>query len=211
MRRLFLIFLSCILFGGAGIAPALDDLVLDGTLSQPYYGNAKGNILTGTNCTITSGYNVTFSTFYEITLNPGFETLSNCVFTADVNDQTDSDSDGLPDWWEYAFFGDLSQTAGGDPDNDGMTNLLEYQYRTDPTVDLSDSDYDGLEDIWELNNFGDLDETGQGDFDNDGVANEVEFWLGTDPADPNNIPEPGTYYEYDAMGRIKKVIKIIPQ
>ena len=38
----------------------------------------------------------------------------------------DSDGDGLPDWWEMHYFGNLDQTASGDPDGDGFTNLDEY-------------------------------------------------------------------------------------
>ena len=49
----------------------------------------------------------------------------------------DTDGDGLPDAWETANFGDLSQTAGGDPDQDGLTNLAEFLGGTDPQV------YDG--------------------------------------------------------------------
>jgi Big-like domain-containing protein/carboxypeptidase family protein/beta-propeller repeat-containing protein/IPT/TIG domain-containing protein len=53
------------------------------------------------------------------------------VFTvADV----DSDADGLPDWWEIQFFGNLNQTAGADPDGDGVTNLQEFQQGRNPTV-----------------------------------------------------------------------------
>jgi len=41
----------------------------------------------------------------------------------------DSDADGLPDWWEQKYFGD----PNGDPDNDGLTNMEEYQlYSSDP-------------------------------------------------------------------------------
>jgi Bacterial Ig domain/Beta-propeller repeat/Carboxypeptidase regulatory-like domain/IPT/TIG domain/Bacterial TSP3 repeat len=45
----------------------------------------------------------------------------------------DSDGDGLPDWWEMQYFGNLSQTAGVDPDGDGYTNLQEYQRGMNPT------------------------------------------------------------------------------
>lgn len=44
----------------------------------------------------------------------------------------DSDSDGLPDDWEIFNFGNLSQTAAGDADCDGTTNLAEYQADTHP-------------------------------------------------------------------------------
>ncbi len=46
----------------------------------------------------------------------------------------DSDADGLPDSWEMQYFGNLNQTASGDPDGDGYTNLEEYQNGTNPTV-----------------------------------------------------------------------------
>ena len=45
----------------------------------------------------------------------------------------DVDADGLPDWWEVKYFG--STTAGdpaGDPDNDSLTNLEEYNRSTHP-------------------------------------------------------------------------------
>jgi len=44
----------------------------------------------------------------------------------------DSDGDGLPDDWEMAHFGSLAQTAHGDADGDGVSNLDEYRAGTDP-------------------------------------------------------------------------------
>lgn len=46
---------------------------------------------------------------------------------------TDSDNDGLPDWWELQYFGSLAPQPGDDPDGDGLTNLEEYLNGTDPT------------------------------------------------------------------------------
>jgi hypothetical protein len=47
----------------------------------------------------------------------------------------DTDANGLPDAWEYRFFGALTGTdPNGDPDEDGYTNLQEFQNATDPLV-----------------------------------------------------------------------------
>ncbi|RLF63612.1 MAG: hypothetical protein DRN31_02105, partial [Thermoplasmata archaeon] len=56
----------------------------------------------------------------------------------------DSDGDGMPDWWEMKYFGNLSQTASGDPDGDGLINYKEVKYDTDPRN--PDTDGDGVED-----------------------------------------------------------------
>jgi alpha-tubulin suppressor-like RCC1 family protein len=45
----------------------------------------------------------------------------------------DSEPDGLPDWWEYRYFGTLSEIPATDPDQDGISNLVEYQNKTNPT------------------------------------------------------------------------------
>jgi hypothetical protein len=39
----------------------------------------------------------------------------------------DSDSDGLADSWESTYFGGLGETAAGDFDNDGTSNLTEFR------------------------------------------------------------------------------------
>jgi hypothetical protein len=50
----------------------------------------------------------------------------------------DNDSDGLPDWWEIARFGGVTNWNGsGDPDDDQYTNLEEYEAGTDPLNTLS--------------------------------------------------------------------------
>ena len=86
----------------------------------------------------------------------------------------DADGDGLPNWFEMAFFGrypDLATAGAGDPaddpDGDGATNLEEYRRGTNPLV--KDTPYEeGF--VWRL---GDLaqkqavwnparDETGRG-------------------------------------------------
>jgi subtilisin family serine protease len=46
----------------------------------------------------------------------------------------DTDGNGLPDWWEQLYFGQLTGTdPNADPDNDGASNLAEWLAGTDPT------------------------------------------------------------------------------
>jgi hypothetical protein len=51
-----------------------------------------------------------------------------------VLDSTDSDGNGLPDWWEQQWFGSPSSGQGwlDDPDHDGVPNGLEYAFGTNP-------------------------------------------------------------------------------
>ena len=59
--------------------------------------------------------------------------LAGNVTDADIAlSDPDTETDGLPDWWEMKWFGSLDYGAGDDPDNDGVANLQEYQYGTDP-------------------------------------------------------------------------------
>ena len=62
-------------------------------------------------------------------------------------DEIDSDADGIPDYWElkYNLNPNDPSDAALDPDNDGYTNLEEYEKGTDPTV-LNDADLDTIPD-----------------------------------------------------------------
>ena len=44
----------------------------------------------------------------------------------------DTDGDQLPDAWEQHYFGNLAQTAAGNPDGDAANNLAEYLAATPP-------------------------------------------------------------------------------
>lgn len=46
----------------------------------------------------------------------------------------DTDGDGVDDVWEARNFGNISQKEDGDFDNDGKTNLEEFQAGTDPVI-----------------------------------------------------------------------------
>ena len=46
----------------------------------------------------------------------------------------DQNTNGLPDGWEWKYFGNLNQTASGDYDGDGVDNGTEYTNGTDPNT-----------------------------------------------------------------------------
>lgn len=83
-----------------------------------------------------------------------------CVSAADI----DSDGDGLPDQWEIDHGLDPNDPndAAEDPDEDGLDNLDEHKYKTDP----NDPDTDG-----------------------DGYTDGEEVDAGTDPLRADDHPE----------------------
>lgn len=67
-------------------------------------------------------------------LNPiSFVLLENTTCTAHYLPATrDTDGDGIPDWYEIEYFGNLSQGAASNNDGDGLTLLTEYTGGTHP-------------------------------------------------------------------------------
>lgn len=59
------------------------------------------------------------------------------VATDSINPGVDTDGDGLPDAWEYIYFGSLAADPNVDSDGDGETNISEYKSHTIPTDPIS--------------------------------------------------------------------------
>ena len=93
----------------------------------------------------------------------------------------------MPDGWEVTYgLNPLLNDAGGNPDSDGLTNLEEHQYNTNPNND--DSDDDGLKDGDEV--FIYHTDPANADTDGDGRDDGQEIAEGTDPL----VPDARTYY-----------------
>ncbi len=88
----------------------------------------------------------------------------------------DSDNDGLPDGWEYKYYGGLYYNGEADSDGDFLTAAEELAYGTDPTNRDTDGDLleDGAEAMAGANPV-------IADTDSDGVCDGVD----SAPDDPN--------------------------
>ncbi len=74
----------------------------------------------------------TYSKTYGTPLGNDSAWLDQVVVTVYTNPLLDTDSDGMPDLWEYKYFGTLTYSGSGDYDGDGVSNLNEYQDGTNP-------------------------------------------------------------------------------
>lgn len=116
------------------------------------------------------------------------------VALADVLNPVDSDSDGMPDFYENIHgLNPNSDDAGDDPDGDGLVNLAEFDAGTDPQE--ADSDNDGLTDGEEVNEHSTgpltMDSDGDGLGDGDEVSGSQNPFLDgalREPFDPEVDP-----------------------
>lgn len=130
----------------------------------------------------------------------------------------DTDNDGLPTWYERQYPSILNPNnaadAALDGDNDGLSNLEEFQTGTPP--DVADADGDGLTDGAEVKRMvagvaaptkplvPDSDQDGiqdgaevntdplNGDTDSDGVSDGQEVARGSNPTSATSLPAPNS-------------------
>lgn len=115
--------------------------------------------------------------------------------------QMDPDGSGLPVIWEKIYFGHTGVDPNGDPDHDGLSNLQEYQYHTNPTN--SDTDGDGIPDPWEIAHGLDpqYPDDADLDYDNSGLNNLQDYLMGLNPfnvdANGDGLPD---WFEEEYLG-----------
>ena len=140
--------------------------------------------------------------------NEGTSTAESALFSQDTGAfslgfATDTDKDGMPDWWEVKHGLDPQVNDSNENlDGDELNNLEEYLLGRLPSIDDQmgeaesasaifitdtigikvDSDKDGMPDAWEIAvGLDPLVANSDGDPDQDGRSNIEEYNAGTDP------------------------------
>ena len=127
-----------------GTSVVISAVVAEGSIFVGWGGDCVGS----GSCVVTMDKDHAISMRVEI--DPDVDTDNDGI--PDVTD-TDDDNDGMPDAFENqrAYLDSLSQNdATQDQDADGLTNLQEYQFGSDPAK--KDTDRDGLSDKYEMEN-----------------------------------------------------------
>ena len=175
---------------------------------------------TGNDSVLTISFvsDLNYNTTYEITLGTAFQDLvGNKLkeaytfrFTTvkKTPEKVDTDGDKLPDDWEtkHGLDPNDASDANKDSDDDGLTNLEEYEHNTDPKD--KDSDNDKIPDGWEVKYGLDPNDPtdAKEDPDDDGFTNLEEYDGDSDPTDSSSVPEEK---EGDNMLLIAAIIIII--
>jgi len=124
---------------------------------------------------------------------------------------TDTDIDGIPDFWEIEQnLSRTNQDSDLDPDGDGLNNLGEYSYGSNPYLNDTDGDCieDGNEILWAatMDGVSASDALTMSDADGDGVDDYTvigcnpESGGGDNVVDPNDDDDSNDVVEVDSDG-----------
>jgi hypothetical protein len=132
--------------------------------------------------------NIPAYTRFVLTVSNIKDEAGNAVSPASIR-INDNDNDSMADDWETANGLDPTDgsDAGADPDLDGLTNLEEFQFGTDPND--PDTDNDLMPDKYERDNgLNPLVNDASGDADGDGYTNYQEYLSGTSASVGTSLP-----------------------
>ncbi|GAA5497581.1 hypothetical protein Rhal01_03777 [Rubritalea halochordaticola] len=145
-------------------------------------GNSQGyfaiDSVTGT-ITTTTSFDREVKSEYDliVQVDDGNGAYKTAYITIEILNETgdDDDNDGLPDDWEFDYFGsNATQDGNDDSDGDGISNSTELTLGLDPS---------------------------SGDSDGDGYADGYEIAQGTDPDDALDSPNSllAAYWDFDSI------------
>jgi len=165
--------------------------------------------------------NLSYNTNYTVNIGAGATDIADnhlkpfaLTFTTEQAPEPDKDLDNdlILDDWELAngLNPNDPNDAALDNDNDGLTNLQEYNMGTN--LSNSDSDADGMTDGWEVTyGLNPLVNDSFDDIDGDNFNNLEEFKAGTIPTDSASVPEKDEddKDEKDVMTTIAAIIIVL--
>ena len=131
-KIVFILSLSLPLFSTVFIAAAADLYISEPLTSQFY--KTDGNIVAQNGCEVAAPHWSWLVASNSVKLEPGFRVRSGGEFGIVIGSyqnlpqRFDYNSNGLPDGWELHYLAD----PDGDPDGDGVINILEERFGTDP-------------------------------------------------------------------------------
>ncbi len=130
-------------------------------------GSCPSKCGSGKSCSRNTDCNNGLQCASSICVNPGNNGTAQCS----VDGQADTDCDGLPDSWEisHGMNPNDPSDAVNDLDNDGLTNIQEYQVKTSV--------------------FGESTDPNKIDTDGDGFTDKQEIDAGTNPLDAKDFPK----------------------
>ena len=208
------LYCAILVIAALSIAPVhAEDLTLSGNLSSGWH-YINGGISTQGTTVIGSGVSLDLVAQTRIGFYPGFKVEAGGTLMAAAS--PDSDGDLIHDIVEDRS-GCMSPLLL-DTDGDGLSDNEEDNNRNgihelalnETSACSSDTDGDKMDDKWERDNSLDpLVNDADQDPDGDKLTNYLEYYFNkSNPQDPASLPPKGTYYEYDDLGRIKRIVRI---